>query len=238
MGLFRLWWIPAGNAASDGAYVRFDHDAMLGVLMLEAKRAGAIVVGEDLGNVEPWVRDYLNERGILGTSVLWFEQNWDGQFKRPDEFRAQSLVTVDTHDLPPLAGYLAGEHVDLRERLHLLTEPVEKVRADARAERGRMVDRLREFGLVYGSPTEREIIEAMHCYIARTPAELLAISLADAVGERKAQNVPGTDQEYENWRVPLSDSSEQLVLVEDLATNPRLHSLFNRFKEELAANRG
>lgn len=101
-----------------------------------------------------------------------------------------------------------------------------------------MVDRLREFGLVQGSPTEREIIEAMHCYIARTPAELLAISLADAVGERKAQNVPGTDQEYENWRVPLSDSSEQLVLVEDLATNPRLHSLFNRFKEELAANRG
>ncbi|MGO1638550.1 MAG: 4-alpha-glucanotransferase [Ancrocorticia populi] len=237
MGLFRLWWIPEGNGASDGAYVRFDHDAMLGVLMLEAQRADAVVVGEDLGNVEPWVRDYLNARGILGTSVLWFEQNQDGQFKRPEEFRTQSLVTVDTHDLPPLAGYLAGEHVDLRDRLHLLTEPVEEVRTDALAERGRMVDRLREFGLLSDIPTEREIIEAMHCYIARTPAQLLAISLTDAVGERKAQNVPGTDQEYENWRVPLTDSSENLVLVEDLAKNPRLNSLLQRFKKELSASR-
>ncbi|MGO1590905.1 MAG: 4-alpha-glucanotransferase [Ancrocorticia sp.] len=237
MGLFRLWWIPEGNSASDGAYVRFDQDAMLGILMLEAQRAGAIVVGEDLGNVEPWVRDFLNERGILGTSVLWFEQNGDGQFKRPEEFRAQSLVTVDTHDLPPLPAYLAGEHVELRQRLNLLTEPVEKVRAEAADERRRMLDRLREYGLIGDIPTEREIIEAMHCYIAHTPAELLAISLVDGVGERKAQNVPGTDQEYENWRVPLSDPSGIPVLVEDLATNPRLRSLIARFKKELAACR-
>lgn len=93
------------------------------------------------------------------------------------------------------------------------------------------------FGLVYGSPTEREIIEAMHCYIARTPAELLAISLADAVGERKAQNVPGTDQEYENWRVPLSDSSEQLVLVETRNESSTSSSSIGS-SEELAANRG
>ncbi|MFT0847748.1 4-alpha-glucanotransferase [Actinomycetaceae bacterium L2_0104] len=237
MGLFRLWWIPAGASPAEGAYVRFDHEAMVGVLMLEAQRVGAVVVGEDLGNVEPWVRDYLNERGILGTSVLWFEQNGDGQFKRPEEFRRKSLVTVDTHDLPPLAGYLAGEHVDLRERLGMLAEPVEQVRAEAAQERRRLTDRLRDYGLVGDDPTEREIIEAMHCYIAKTPAEMLAIALVDAVGERKAQNVPGTDEEYVNWRVPLTDGSENPVLVEDLATNPRLLSLLEKFKAELEANR-
>ncbi len=237
MGMFRLWWIPAGAAPSEGAYVRFDHEAMLGVLMLEAHRVGAVVVGEDLGNVEPWVRDYLNERGILGTSVLWFEQNGDGQFKRPEDFRRKSLVSVDTHDLPPLAGYLAGEHVDLRERLGLLTEPVAQVRAEAADERRRMTARLRDYGLVGEDPTERELIEAMHCYIAKSPAQMLAIGVVDAVGERKAQNVPGTDEEYVNWRVPLADGSENIVLVEDLAANPRLLSLLDKFKAELARSR-
>lgn len=237
MGLFRLWWIPAGASPSEGAYVRFDHEAMLGVLMLEAQRVGAVVVGEDLGNVEPWVRDYLNERGILGTSVLWFEQGEDGQFKRPEYFRRKSLVTVDTHDLPPLASYLAGEHVDLRESLGMLTEPVEQVRAEAADERRRMTDRLREYGLIGDAPTEQEIIEAMHCYIAETPAEMLAIALVDAVGDRKSQNMPGTDTEYVNWRVPLTDGSGDLVLIEDLAEHPRLLSLVEKFTTVLQETR-
>ena len=237
MGLFRLWWIPAGAAPSEGAYVRFDHEAMLGVLMLEAQRVGAVVVGEDLGNVEPWVRDYLNERGILGTSVLWFEQGEGGQFKRPENFRRKSLVTVDTHDLPPLASYLAGEHVDLRDSLGMLTEPIEQVRAESVEERRRMTDRLREYGLIGDDPSEQEIIEAMHCYIAETPAEMLAIALVDAVGDRKPQNMPGTDTEYVNWRVPLTDGSGELVLIDNLASHPRLLSLIEKFTEVLRDTR-
>ncbi len=237
MGLFRLWWIPAGAAPSEGAYVRFDHEAMLGVLMLEAQRVGAVVVGEDLGNVEPWVRDYLNERGILGTSVLWFEQGEGGQFKRPENFRRKSLVTVDTHDLPPLASYLAGEHVDLRDSLGMLTEPIEQVRAESVEERRRMTDRLREYGLIGDDPSEQEIIEAMHCYIAETPAEMLAIALVDAVGDRKPQNMPGTDTEYVNWRVPLTDGSGELVLIDNLASHPRLLSLIEKFTEVLRETR-
>ncbi len=233
MGLFRQWWIPAGNPPSEGAYVRFDHEAAVGILMLEAYRAGAVVVGEDLGNVEPWVRDYMRERGILGTSVLWFEAYDDGTFKQPWDLRRETLVTVDTHDLPPVAGYLAGEHVDLRDRLGVLAEPVEKVRADAELERQRMMSRLAEHGLIDENSSEREIIEAMHRYIARSPGELLAIALVDAVGERRAQNQPGTDEEYPNWRLPLADGSEQVVLVEDLKGNPRLRSLVTAFVSEL-----
>ena len=238
MGLFRLWWIPEGNDPANGTYVRFDHEAMVGILMLEAYRAGAVVVGEDLGNVEPWVRGYLAERGILGTSVLWFETYGDGTFKQPWDLRRETLVTVDTHDLPPAAGYLALEHVDLRSRLGVLTEPVDKVRDDAERERERMLARLGEHGLISEGATEQEIVEAMHRYIAKSPGELLAIALVDAVGERRAQNVPGTNNEYSNWRVPLADGANEVVLIEDLSGNSRLNSLIDAFTTQLYESRG
>lgn len=103
IGLFRLWWIPEGRGAQSGAYVRYDHEALIGILCLEAQRAGALVIGEDLGTYEPWVRDYLVDRGVLGTSVLWFER--DGEhFRQPEDYRRLALATVTTHDLPPTAG--------------------------------------------------------------------------------------------------------------------------------------
>ncbi|CAM5792623.1 4-alpha-glucanotransferase [Cellulomonas persica] len=225
IGLFRLWWVPEGNSAKDGAYVRYDHEALVGILALEAHRAGAIVIGEDLGTVEPWVRDYLSERGILGTSVLWFESGDDGNPLPPEHYRRLVLATVTTHDLPPSAGYLAGEHVAIRERLGLLTDPVAVVRAQADAERDRMLAALRSRGLLGADPSEREVVEALHRYVMATPSVLIGVALADAVGERRAQNQPGTDQEYPNWKVPLADSVGQVVLVDDLFANARLRSL-------------
>src|SRR5687768_8847695 len=124
IGLFRLWWVPEGHPASEGTYVRYDHEALIGILVLEAQRAGAVVVGEDLGVVEPWVRDYMRQRGILGTSILWFEWDQDGRPLAPEQYRDLCLSTVTTHDLPPTAGYLGLEHVALRDRLGLLTRPV------------------------------------------------------------------------------------------------------------------
>lgn len=225
IGLFRLWWIPEGADSADGAYVRYDHEALVGILALEAHRAGAVVIGEDLGVVEPWVRDYLSDRGMLGTSVLWFERDMHGAPLAPEHYRPLVLATVTTHDLPPTAGYLAGEHVSIRERLGLLTDPVEVVRAAALAERDQMLKVLHDRGLVGDDPSEREIVEALHRYVMATPSVLVGVSLADAVGERRAQNQPGTDQEYPNWKVPLADSSGRVVLVEDLFTNQRLRSL-------------
>ncbi|WP_421736079.1 4-alpha-glucanotransferase [Cellulomonas sp.] len=225
IGLFRLWWIPEGADSADGAYVRYDHEALVGILALEAHRAGAVVIGEDLGVVEPWVRDYLSERGMLGTSVLWFERDMHGAPLAPEHYRPLVLATVTTHDLPPTAGYLAGEHVAIRERLGLLTDPVEVVRAAALAEKDQMLGVLHDRGLVGDDPSEREIVEALHRYVMATPSVLVGVSLADAVGERRAQNQPGTDQEYPNWKVPLADSSGRVVLVEDLFTNQRLRSL-------------
>lgn len=224
IGLFRLWWIPAGLSPAAGTYVRYDHEAMIGVLMLEAQRAGAVLIGEDLGNVEPWVRDYLSDRGILGTSVLWFEREGDG-FRPPEQYRRALLATVNTHDLPPTAGYLADEHVALRARLGLLTRPVEDELADADAERAAMLDLLRERGLIGDAPTEEQTIEALYALLTAAPSQLLGVALVDAVGERRAQNVPGTDLEYPNWQIPLAGADGRVVLLDDLASDPRFRAL-------------
>ncbi len=119
VGLFRLWWVAEGRSPAEGTYVRYDHEAMIGVLALEAQRAGAVVVGEDLGVVEDSARAYLLERGILGTSILWFERDSNGDPLPAERWRELCLASVTTHDLPPNAGYLTGEHVKLRDRLGL-----------------------------------------------------------------------------------------------------------------------
>nr|MDT0666985.1 4-alpha-glucanotransferase [Micromonospora sp. DSM 115978] len=113
LGLFRLWWVPAGRGAGEGTYVRYDADAMLGLLALEATRAGALVVGEDLGTVEPSVADTLAEVGVLGSSVLWFERDADGGPTPPSTWREPVVATGTSHDLPSAAAYLVGEHVDV-----------------------------------------------------------------------------------------------------------------------------
>lgn len=228
LGLFRLWWIPAGAEASEGVYVHFDHEAMVGVLLLEAQRAGAVVIGEDLGTVEPWVRDYLSSRGILGTSVLWFEKEPSGWPLKAEQYRREVLATVNTHDLPPTAGYLEGIQTTLRARLGLLVEDVEKVRAEDRLELEQMVARLREYGLLTTpDPSAREVVEALHRYIARTPSCLVAASLVDAVGDRRPQNLPGTNREYPNWCVPLCDAEGSEVHVEDLPADDRFDALLD-----------
>ena len=113
LGLFRLWWIPEGKPATDGTYVHYDSDVMLGILALEASRAGGVVVGEDLGVVPAYVSKSLSEHGILGCAVEWFEQ-MDGVFRTPKDWRPYALASVNTHDMPPAAGYLGYGHVKLR----------------------------------------------------------------------------------------------------------------------------
>ncbi len=225
LGLFRLWWVPQGAPPTEGTYVRYDHEALVGILALEAHRAGAVVIGEDLGVVEPWVRSYLRERGIFGTSILWFEKDEEGQPLAPEAWRELCLATVTTHDLPPTAGYLAGTHVDLRERLGLLTRTIEQERAADEADRGAVLSMLVERGLLRADAGERETVEALHRFLTWTPARLIGVGLPDAVGDRRAINQPGTDEEYPNWRVPLADGEGRPVLLDDLPRERRARAL-------------
>ncbi len=229
MQVSRLWWIPDGASPADGAYVAYDRDAMLSALTWEAARTGGVVIAEDLGTVEPGLREDLAARGLHGTSLLWFERDGSGRPKRPGEWREASLATVGTHDMPPITGMLHGDHLALRDRLGLLTRPLADEIADHRRTLAGWLDLLAAEGLLATSPAtvlaaldsgssahDAEVVHALHGFLRRTPARLAGLALVDLVGERRTQNQPGTTDEYPNWRVPLADASGRPVLLDDL----------------------
>lgn len=228
MGMFRLWWVPWGHKPADGAYVRYDHEAMIGILALEAHRAGAVIIGEDLGVVEPWVRDYLRRRGIFGTSVLWFEVDEQGNPLPAEQWRDYCMASVTTHDLPPTAGYLAGDHVRLRSELGLLAVSMDEELTSARLEQRAWIQQLRECGALAKTTPDDDVegvVQAMHRYLTWTPAKLMLVNLTDAVGERATQNQPGTSDEYPNWRIPLHDETGKEIGLEDVYVCERANRL-------------
>ncbi|MFD3542847.1 4-alpha-glucanotransferase [Streptomyces sp. NPDC058662] len=238
MGLFRLWWIPEGTPPAQGAYVRYDGEAMLAVLVLEAHRAGALVIGEDLGTVEPAVRRRLARRGVLGTSVLWFERDWAGAGSPlpPREWRADCMATATTHDLPPTAAKLAGGHVELRDRLGLLTRPAEHERAEDAADTAEWLELLEELGLE--TKDEESAVRSLYAFLLRTPARLVGVWLPDAVGDRRPQNLPGTWDQYPNWRLPVADASGRPLSLEELVASPRANALLDSVRAGLREGAG
>jgi 4-alpha-glucanotransferase len=219
MQVFRLWWVPDGASPAEGTYVSYPHDEMLGVLLYEAHQAGAVVVGEDLGTVEDYMREVFADRGVFGTSMAWFERDSGGAPLPPPKWRELCLATVATHDMPPIEGYLHGDHIALRERLGLLTRPA----AEEHAEQERWLREWRDLLVALGLDPS-DMTTALHAFLARTPSRLVGVSLADAVGERRTQNQPGTTDEYPNWRVPLTDAQGRPVLLDDLPDDRRLLS--------------
>ncbi|MGC4862573.1 4-alpha-glucanotransferase [Micromonospora sp. DT41] len=212
-GLWRLWWVPPGAGAAEGTYVRYDADAMLGILALEAHRAGAVVVGEDLGTVQPAVTRGLRGRNMLGSTVLWFARDDDGDFVPPSRWPRNALATISTHDLPTAPGFLTGEHVRVRDELKLLGTDVAVERARAEDERQRLLALLRAEGLLpeTESPSDdEEAVVAMHAALAASAARLLGVSLYDVLGEVRQPNMPGTVDEYPNWRLPLPASLAEI----------------------------
>lgn len=229
-GLWRLWWIPPGEGPDRGTYVYYDTEVLLAVLALEAHRAKATVVGEDLGTVEPEVTDGLAERGVLGCAVSWFTRDQSA----PDEpllpsakWPARAAASLSTHDLPTAAGFLRGEHVRVRADLDLLDDvPAEW--ATAEKERAEWLTLLRSEGLLPddgSEPDEPAIIVAMHRFLASTPSRLKLIAPYDVIAEPRQPNLPGTIDEYPNWRLPLPTT------LEELRNDPRvaeIAALFSR----------
>ena len=200
-GLWRLWWIPPGEPAHRGTYVHYDAEAMVGVLALEAHRAGAVVVGEDLGTVEDVVTETMHERGMLSSAVLWFQRDWDapGQpFVPPAEWDPAAMASISTHDLPTVSGWLAGEHVRVRAELGLLDRGIEAEQEAAAADRAALWELLAREGIPADDP-----VVALHTLLASAASRLVLTSPADVVGQLRQPNLPGTVDQYPNWRIPL-----------------------------------
>ncbi len=213
MGLWRLWWIPPGRPASEGTYVRYDAAALLGILALEAHRASAIVVGEDLGTVPGEVRTTLRERGVLSSAVLWFQRDEDA----PDEpllapwrWPAGAVASISTHDLPTAAGFLRGTNVEVRAELGALADP-DAERARAAGDREEMFAELAAHGLLPDEPDEEDLVVALHRLLATAASTVLLTSPQDALGEPRQPNLPGTIDEYPNWRIPLPVSVDEML---------------------------
>jgi 4-alpha-glucanotransferase len=221
-GLWRLWWVPPGMGPAEGTYVHYNPEAMLGILALEAERAGAVVVGEDLGTVLPVVTEGLEQRNMLGSAVLWFTRDWEEPeqpFRPAADYPRNALASISTHDLPTAGGFLTGEHVRVRADLGQLAGSLEEEVATAARDRASLLERLAEEGLISAASSDEEIIVAMHAFLARTPCRFIAGSLYDVLGELAQPNLPGTTDEYPNWRMPLRSS------VENIADDPRLRRI-------------
>jgi 4-alpha-glucanotransferase len=230
LGLFRSWWIPDGHPADDGVYVTNPSAAMLAALVRTAGDRGAVVVGEDLGTVGPEVRRSLADAGLLGTELAIFAADaTTGEAPTPERMRPGVLAALSTHDLPTASGWLLGEHLALRQRLGLLPD-VAAAAADWHRERAGWRARLRTDGWwqpVAGADPDgpEEIAEQVlgwHRWLAATAAPLVAVQVADAVGDRRPVNMPGTVAEYPNWRLPVTDAAGTPVSVEKLADSADL----------------
>jgi (1->4)-alpha-D-glucan 1-alpha-D-glucosylmutase len=215
MGLMRVFWVPAGIAATEGAYVHYPFEDMLGIVALESQRNRCLVIGEDLGTVPDGFRPRLAECGVLSYHPLMFERSQDGNFRLPAEVPQQALVAAGTHDLPTLSGYWKGEDIEIRTELNLF--PCEEVRQHLITERGwdrgRLLWALERENLLppAASKEAAEIgaatVAALHAYLARSPAQIMVIQPEDIFGVIEQPNLPGTlEHQHPNWqrRLPLS----------------------------------
>ncbi|HUS07003.1 MAG TPA: 4-alpha-glucanotransferase [Bryobacteraceae bacterium] len=221
MRFFRLFWIPDQMDATQGAYVR-DYDAdLLHILALESVRNRVVVIGEDLGTVEPEIRDALHRFGILSYRLLYFEKNGTGDFRRPDEYPRQALVSVSTHDLPTLAGFWTHRDIEARRAAGLLPDDdsYREQIANRTAEKQKMLDLFWRLNLLPSWFPRRveqmpeftgELHNAAVGFLALTPSLLMVLNQEDLFKDRDQQNLPGSTHQYPNWRHKMRYTLEQM----------------------------
>ncbi|MDO8958298.1 MAG: 4-alpha-glucanotransferase [Rhodocyclaceae bacterium] len=215
MGLLRMFWVPADIPATEGAYVHYPFEDILGIVALESQRNQCLVIGEDLGTVPDGFRPRLAECGVLSYHPLIFERYPDGNFRLPADIPRQALVAAGTHDLPTLRGFWHGADMEIRATLHLF--PSEELRQRLITERdwdrGRLLWALEQENLlpagVSKQPAEMpeistETVLAIHVYLARSPAQIMVVQPEDILGVLEQPNLPGTlEDQHPNWQRKL-----------------------------------
>jgi 4-alpha-glucanotransferase len=201
MGLFRLWWVPAGRTPAEGAYVRYPSADLVDIVALESHRLRAVVVGEDLGTVERGVREQMSEQNLLSYRLLYFEQD------RPSRWPGKSMAAVTTHDLPTIAGLWGDVDTDdRREHTDEDEDGLARQRSDLLAA---LIDR----GGVDQGLSADDAIVASYEALTQAPSTLLSATIDDAVAAQRRPNIPGS-VDRENWKIPLP------VRIDDLPRHP------------------
>lgn len=226
MSLQRLYWIPLGNSAADGAYVSYPLEDLVGILARASMRARCTVVGEDLGTVPAGFRETMSEANILSYRLMLFERENDGTFLPPSRYPALALATTGTHDLPPLPGWLAAEDIAVAERIGQMDAEAAGASRIARSiDRSKLIAALQQGGDLGTSVDEASVVAAAYRFLARSPARIVMVQIEDAIGETSPVNVPGTSVEYPNWRRKLH------LTLDAIAADPRLTRIATVMRE-------
>lgn len=241
IGLERLWLVPKGQSAAAGVYLAYPKKELMDLLMLEAWRHGALVVGENLGTVPEGFDEDMARRGFLGMNVLWFEreEGTPPQFRKPEDWPSASMAMLTTHDLPTAKGWWKARDIDWRQRHgEFSPEQADEQRRMREQEKCGLWLALQKAGLVEHSdsvPTDAPV-KAMLGFLARSPAALLHLSLEDLTGQEEQPNLPGAPpqdatQIHPNWCRTLAYPVEALL---NTANAPELLNVFQPIGKEEA----
>lgn len=226
MGLQRLWMVPEGASAADGAYLNYKREDMLRLLALESHRHRAVVVGEDLGTVPEGFRAALDAHGVYGMRVLWFEREAHG-FTSPARWDRGAMAMTSTHDLPTLAGWWEGADIALREEHGVLARARNRadLEAEREADRASLWHAITLSGAARGRPPERaaDFVDAALVHTAGAACALCLLPLEDVLGQVEQPNLPGTIDEHPNWRRRTPGMARTLLDAPDVAA--RLESI-------------
>lgn len=226
MGLARLWLIPEGASPADGAYLNYPVSDLLRLLALESVRHNVVVIGEDLGTVPEGFHDMLEQSGIHGMRVLWFERDAQTGFVPPRGWGSTDVAMTSTHDLPTVAGWWKGSDIDVRHQHGRLGEGVDpdSVRKQREQDRPRLWNAfVREHvgeGPVPNPDETDRVVDAAVRFIAKTEVPLSLIPLEDLLGQVEQPNLPGTVTEHPNWRRRLPVAAD--VVLQDEAVARRI----------------
>jgi len=229
----RLFWVPPDCLAQAGSYVAYPFADLLGILALESQRNQCMIIGEDLGTVPDEVRAALHTSNVVSYRILYFEKNWqEGSFKSPADYPHHAVAAVGSHDLPTLNGFWQEYDLQLNEKLGLFSsanhqDQIRKARAQDRIE---IIAALERENLISsGQMSEARIVDNLctemilpvHRYLARSEAMLMMVQLEDLFGQKDQVNVPGTVDQYPNWRCKLRLNIEDWLDQGNLAIYAR-----------------
>jgi 4-alpha-glucanotransferase len=228
LGLKRSFWVPEGDTGVEGGYVAYPFQSLLAIMGVEARRHGAVVIGEDLGVVPDGFREDLSAAGIHGCTIMQFEREHGWDFRSPHTYRPLSIASFGTHDTPTMRGFWTARDIEWRRAVgHTDDETAHHAHNERAGARHMLLVMLEREGLlpegidIHNPPAEMSdaLADALHLALARGASDLVAVQIEDALGEVEQPNLPGTIDEHPNWR------RRHPIAVGDMATYERLRRL-------------